>query len=365
MIRFYRHEQVEFERFYKIPLTEQQAHKIVSELVYHFELPSVRVIFRKMTRSSGRYMIREKIIKLAPETNLGVVVHEFSHHMDLLINGRYYEKTIKVGRATIVRRVKRKFHTKALKNCMQRSFKAVCDNVGWGVFDEVLGPGVEDMYKDLMQTYYDLCTKHYVLTGLEPFVHDIDLDVVLPAHEPYRGEIMYTEKWHSKLHNVKTSSLSRNVIFDIFKRLDNLHPYLSIKYGMLMDELYSDHDKMLMVKRSHTKTFINDKTYNNMTKKEEKMMSEKQTVSPGWKKTSEYVPEKGGPYREWTNAAGVKVLITRHPNEEAEVKGRGVRYVYRVGKKDVDEAPIFNETVASGEAARQLAYGLMAEQEQS
>ena len=270
MIRFYRREQVEFERFYKIPLTEQQAHKIVSELVYHFELPSVRVIFRKMTRSSGRYMIREKIIKLAPETNLGVVVHEFSHHMDLLINGRYYEKTIKVGRATIVRRVKRKFHTKALKNCMQRSFKAVCDNIGWGAID-----------------------------------------------------------------------------------------------NMFMDELYSDQDKMLMVKRSHTKTFINDKTYNNMTKKEEKMMSEKQTVSPGWKKTSEYVPEKGGPYREWTNAAGVKVLITRHPNEEAEVKGRGVRYVYRVGKKDVDEAPIFNETVASGEAARQLAYGLMAEQEQS
>ena len=152
-LKFYRQERSEFSEFYQVKITEKQADRILDNLSAHFKLPRPGLIFVKMRGASGRYAIQTETIKIDPGTsNLGVLVHEFGHHMDLLTNGRFHhvEKTVLSGGRVLVRTrmTKRRYHTKAMMLCMVVAFQVISDNSGWGLFGEI---GVPDVRLEKVQ----------------------------------------------------------------------------------------------------------------------------------------------------------------------------------------------------------------------
>ena len=139
-LEFYRREWRENKELFRAILSEEQCMKLVRNLTEHFQLPPVSLTFRK-TGAAGTYYGTTQKSKLAriniSSKNLGVLIHEFGHHMDITRNGtrRTAEKTIMTssGPKTYNKPVRRKFHTNELRKCIVEVVEAIVKEDGWTI----------------------------------------------------------------------------------------------------------------------------------------------------------------------------------------------------------------------------------------
>lgn len=77
-------------------MDKTQSETVVRFLCKRFDCPMPKLSFRGHKRS-GRYFQQEMRVHLAKHAELWVVVHEFSHHLNYIINGDYHRNRLFVA----------------------------------------------------------------------------------------------------------------------------------------------------------------------------------------------------------------------------------------------------------------------------
>ncbi len=101
----YHWEEQQWPEFRKFRMTRKEAEGKLKKLARHFKTPETKVSWQVKKGDAGHYSGHSFTVALGSEPSLGVVCHEFAHHLNHVLH-----PTVKVG------------HDKEFKKCLKKVY---------------------------------------------------------------------------------------------------------------------------------------------------------------------------------------------------------------------------------------------------